>query len=77
MKASFRKPQAARVTLCAAIAVTLAACGGGGSNSPSASSNAPAATAPASLSGTVAVGRAISGAHVTVIDATGKRVGNY
>lgn len=85
MKVSFRKPQIARLTLCAVAAATLAACGsGGGSNSPSASSSAPAAAAPTSLSGTVAVGRAISGAGVTVTDATGKIVsatadanGNY
>lgn len=84
MKAHFRKPQIARLTLCAVAAAMLAACGGGGSNSPSASSRAPAAVAPTSLNGTVAVGRAISGANVIVTDATGKSVsatadakGNY
>lgn len=73
-----------RLTAVAAIAVSvLAACGGGGgSNSTTASATSNAT--PTSLAGTVAVGGAISGANITVIDANGKSVsttsdasGNY
>ncbi len=72
-----------RLTAVAAIAVSvLAACGGGGSTSTTASTTSNAT--PSSLAGTVAVGGAISGANITVIDANGKSVtttsdasGNY
>ncbi|PLZ00069.1 hypothetical protein CY652_23035 [Burkholderia sp. WAC0059] len=53
----------------------LAACGGGGSGSSSASSSAPpssTASTPSAIGGTVAVGDALAGANVTLIDANGK-----
>ncbi|MGY6164140.1 carboxypeptidase-like regulatory domain-containing protein [Paraburkholderia strydomiana] len=82
MRAPIRNPQIAKLALCAVAAATLAACGGG--NSPPANNNPPVAATPTTLSGTVAVGRAISGANVTITDATGKNVtatsdinGNY
>jgi hypothetical protein len=64
----------------------LAACGGGGgSGSPATSSTPPTTPAsPTSIGGTVAVGDALVGANVTLIDATGKNAtatstsnGNY
>ncbi|WP_063889156.1 hypothetical protein [Burkholderia ubonensis] len=60
----------ARLTLCVAATAMLAACGGGGSGSGSSGSSG--ATAASSMSGTVAIGNALVGAPITVIDATGK-----
>ena len=87
MTTHIRKTQIAKFTLCAIAAATFAACGSGagsGTNSPSESSASPAAAAPTTLSGTVAVGRAIAGANVTLTDSAGKTVtatgdsnGNY
>ncbi|MGF6903990.1 hypothetical protein P3T22_005278 [Paraburkholderia sp. GAS348] len=72
----------AKLTLCAAVAATLTACGGGGSSTPSSSSTRPAM--PTTLSGTVATGAPVSGANVQIVDSTGKSVtvtadakGNY
>lgn len=73
-----------RLTAVAAIAVSvLAACGGSGGSTSTTASTTSNAT-PSSLAGTVAVGGAISGANITVIDANGKSVtttsdasGNY
>lgn len=66
----------ARLVLCASMATVLAACGGGGSSGPapgsSSSSSSPTTTAASSMSGTVAIGNPLTGAPVTVLDATGK-----
>lgn len=74
----------ARLVLSASMAAILSACGGGGhsgtttstsSSTPSGSTSSPATTAAASsMSGTVAIGTALQGATVSVIDATGKTV---
>lgn len=53
------------------MAIALAACGGGGGNGASAP-NATGNETPSSMTGTVAIGSALTGATVTVIDATGK-----
>jgi len=59
--------------LCAMTAAVLSACGGGGSSSDSSSNGTGAAVANAStMSGTVAVGNALSGATVTITDVNGK-----
>jgi len=57
-----------RLALCASISAVLAACGGGGGNSTPQGSQ----QAATSISGTVAVGTALAGATVTVIDVNGK-----
>ncbi|NHV28074.1 carboxypeptidase regulatory-like domain-containing protein [Burkholderia sp. D-99] len=66
----------ARLTLCIAATAVLAACGGGGDGgSSSGSSSSPGnsnTTAASAMSGTVAIGNALVGAPVTVMDATGK-----
>ena len=54
-----------RVTLSAAISIILVACGG---------SNSPTASTTSLLTGTAAVGAAISGGQITVFDATGQAV---
>lgn len=59
-----------RLTLCASMIAALAACGGGGGSSTSASS--PSSVNASSMSGTVAVGNAVIGSTVTVMDSTGK-----
>jgi hypothetical protein len=69
--------QGKRFTLTAASVLSLAilaACGGGGgSGSSSASAPAPATPAmPTSLGGTVAMGNALAGANVTLIDSSGR-----
>lgn len=72
-----------RLTLTSAAVFALAACGGGGGSSDTALTTSPApAPAPATavstavtLSGTVATGAALSGATLTVTDATGAEVG--
>ncbi len=62
-----------KFVLSAMMAAVLAACGGGdgGSAAGSGTSTAPAAS-PQSLTGTVAVGSALSSAKVVVVDAKGK-----
>ncbi|HTR11285.1 MAG TPA: cell wall anchor protein, partial [Paraburkholderia sp.] len=76
-----------RLALCAAMTFALAACGGGGGSSPAQSSTSnpqPSTQAASALTGTVAVGDALPGANITLLDATGKRAtatsdsnGNY
>jgi hypothetical protein len=63
-----------KLALSAALAVALGACGGtssSGSGSGTDTGTAPAAT-PTTMSGTVAVGNALVGADVLVIDSVGK-----
>ena len=67
---SKRNPGFLKFTLCATMAAALSACGGGGSSS-SASTGSTVANAT-TMSGTVAVGDALSGATVTIIDVNGK-----
>lgn len=57
-----------KLTLCATMAAVLSACGGGGSSSAGTGS---AVANASTMSGTVAVGNALSGATLTVIDANG------
>jgi len=70
-----RNTRIARLLLCAAMTASLAACGGGGSNGPTAgtssSSGTTTTTAASSMSGTVAIGNALTGATITVLDANG------
>jgi hypothetical protein len=62
-----------RLTMLASAALMLAACGGGSSGGGSSNAtNPPAVSTPSSIGGTVAVGNALVGANVTLIDATGK-----
>lgn len=66
----------ARLTLCIAATAVLAACGGGGSDGSSSGSSSSSGnsgtTAATSMSGTVAIGNALMGAPITILDATGK-----
>jgi hypothetical protein len=70
------------LTAAGALALSiLAGCGGGGSDGSGATTSS---ATPATMTGTVAVGGAVSGADITVIDATGKSInassdasGNY
>lgn len=63
----------ARLAIAAAIGAALTACGGGGgSGSNASSSSQPTTTAASSMTGTVAIGTALTGATVTVSDANGK-----
>ncbi|MBF3429798.1 cell wall anchor protein [Burkholderia pseudomallei] len=65
----------ARLAIAAAIGAALTACGGGGGSSPNASTTSQPTTAAAgSMTGTVAIGTALTGATVTVTDANGKTV---
>lgn len=65
----------ARLALSASLLAVLAACGGGGGSSGGSSSPATGSTANAqTLSGTVAVGDALVGATVTVLDSAGHTV---
>ncbi|KIX33663.1 cell wall anchor protein [Burkholderia pseudomallei] len=63
----------AQLALGASLAFSLAACGGGGGSSASTSSQ-PVTAAATSMTGTVAIGNALTGATVTVTDANGKTV---
>ncbi|RQH04893.1 carboxypeptidase regulatory-like domain-containing protein [Paraburkholderia dinghuensis] len=58
-----------KLTVAGAFALSLLAACGGGSSSGSPTASAPT---PSSIGGTVAVGNALAGANVTLIDATGK-----
>jgi hypothetical protein len=71
-----------RLTLTSAAVFALAACGGGGGSDTALTTSPAPAQAPATavttavtLSGTVATGAALSGATLTVTDATGAEVG--
>ncbi len=66
MKSVIRTSNQWRLTVLASAALMLTACSGGGDSSTAASST------PSSIGGTVAVGNALVGANVTLIDATGK-----
>jgi hypothetical protein len=64
-----------KLAACASLGslAVLAACGGGGgSGSSAASSSQPTTTAASSMTGTVAVGAALTNATVTVVDVNGK-----
>ena len=60
----------ARLALSVSLLGALAACGGGGGSGSSSSASSPSANAQ-TLSGTVAVGDALVGASVTVLDSAG------
>lgn len=64
----------ARLALCASMSAILAACGGGsgGSSASSGASSQPATAAATDMTGTVAIGTALTGATVTVTDSVGK-----
>ncbi|QIE29790.1 cell wall anchor protein [Caballeronia sp. SBC2] len=65
----------AKLVLCVCMTAVLGACGGGGgSSSPpaTAASGGVSNATPTSMSGTVAIGHALTGAALTVTDATGK-----
>ncbi|WP_122658163.1 cell wall anchor protein [Burkholderia pseudomallei] len=65
----------ARLAIAAAIGAALTACGGGGGSSSNASTTSqPTTTAASAMTGTVAIGTALTGATVTVTDANGKTV---
>lgn len=65
----------ARLAIAAAIGAALTACGGGGGSGSNASTTSqPTAAAASSMTGTVAIGTALTGATVTVTDAHGKTV---
>lgn len=61
----------AQLALGASLAFSVAACGGGGGSNAS-TSNQPVTAAATSVTGTVAIGTALTGATVTVTDANGK-----
>ncbi len=71
MKAARKMAGAGRLTMLAA-ACMLAACGGGGDGGSAASSGGTSSATASSLSGTVAVGDALVGARVTLLDAKGR-----
>lgn len=60
-----------KFALCASLTFALGACGGGGGTTSSGSTQ-PVTAAAASMTGTVAIGTALTGATVTVTDANGK-----
>jgi glucoamylase len=62
----------AQLVLCVAASAVLTACGGGSSGGSAPGS--AASSSASSLGGTVAIGNALVGAHVTVTDVTGKTV---
>ncbi len=68
----------ARLALSVSLLGALAACGGGGGSSSASSGSSPATSSPAvnaqTLSGTVAVGDALVGASITVLDSSGHTV---
>jgi hypothetical protein len=66
-----------KLTLAATLAAALGACGGGsdsgsGSTGSTGGTTGTSAAAPTTMSGTVAVGNALVGANVLVVDSTGK-----
>lgn len=71
---SKRNPGFLKFTLCATMAAALSACGGGGSSSSAGTGTSTGSTVAnaTTMSGTVAVGNALAGATVTIIDVNGK-----
>lgn len=71
---SKRNPGFLKFTLCATMAAALSACGGGGSSSSTSTGTSTGSTVAnaTTMSGTVAVGNALAGATVTIIDVNGK-----
>lgn len=65
-----RNTRLTKLALAASLALSLAACGGGSSTSSTTSQ--PTQQTATSIGGTVAIGTALAGATVTVVDANGK-----